>query len=527
MGLEKRPAAVIQPVPASAEPQPITCNFQAAMDLQVAVGQVATIDVTISRETIAAIKGRLTQAASGLVKADAKLIVNVAPKANFVNQGESRVEVDPPATADPIVLSFDVQATDVGPGSVWVIFRQGVAPIVVLKLFPEVVATAPSTRQRQNVAQPTALMTVVADPPNTLLILEQRNGNELRFRYELRSRQLGVIDLYESKAIVGDRDAYIESLYKDIEDRWVSSAQDVTAFQEELRAFGGQLFDRLFPAELQQVLWANRSKIASILVISEEPFIPWELVHLKETPGGSLGGEVCFLGQMGLVRWLHGCGYPPSAVGVREGRARYIIPDYPDPGYKLPATQQERQYLEANFHATPIEPQPNPVREALKGPAAFDLLHFAGHGMAENDNIAHAQLLLEGRMENGRFIPVYLTATTVEQFANLRAADPDASRPMVVLNACQAGRAGYVLTRIGGFASAFLARGAGILVAALWSVGDDAASSFVRELYDRLRAGDELAKAVVDARQAAKDAGDATWLAYTVYGNPEAKLRLS
>jgi CHAT domain-containing protein len=84
-----------------------------------------------------------------------------------------------------------------------------------------------------------------------------------------------------------------------------------------------------------------------------------------------------------------------------------------------------------------------------------------------------------------------------------------------------------VLTRIGGFASAFLARGAGILVAALWSVGDDAASSFVRELYDRLRAGDELAKAVVDARQAAKDAGDATWLAYTVYGNPEAKLRLS
>ena len=49
--------------------------------------------------------------------------------ANFVNQGESRVEVDPPATADPIVLSFDVQATDVGPGSVWVIFRQGVAPM--------------------------------------------------------------------------------------------------------------------------------------------------------------------------------------------------------------------------------------------------------------------------------------------------------------------------------------------------------------------------------------------------------------
>jgi hypothetical protein len=511
--------------PPPVAPQPITCNFQADMDQQVAVEHTATIDVTISRETIAAAKGRLTEAAGGLVNAGEKLIVHVAPKANFVNQGDSRAEVDPPATAEPILLSFDVQATDVGPGAVWVIIRQGVAPIVVLKLFPEVVATAPSTRQRQNVTQPTALMPVMADPPNTLLILEQRNGNELRFRYELRSRQLGVIDLYDSDPIVGDRNTYVESLYKEIEDRWISSDQDVTDFQDELRAYGAQLFDSLFPVKLQQVLWANRGQIASILVISEEPFIPWELVHLK-APGGSLGPDVCFLGQMGLVRWLHGCGFPPAAVDVRDGRARYIIPDYPDPNYKLPATQQERQYLEATFHATPIQPQPSPVKEALKGPGAFDLLHFAGHGMAENDNIAHAQLLLEGRMENGRFIPAYLSATTVEQFANLRGAEPDGNRPMVVLNACQVGRPGYVLTRIGGFASAFLARGAGILVAALWSVGDEPASNFVRQLYDRLRAGDELAKAVVVARQTAKAAGDATWLAYTVYGNPEAKMRL-
>jgi hypothetical protein len=504
-------------------PQTITCNFQAAMDQQVAIQQIATIDVTVSREIIAAVKGRRTATGKGEVKTSEKLIVHVAPKANFLNQGDSRVEVDPPATADPVLLSFDVRATDIGPGEVWVMFRQGAAPIAVLKLYPEVVAAAPAVTKRQSAAQPTALLPFVANPPNTLLILEQRNGNELRFRYELRSPVLGILNMYESAAIQGDRNAYVESLYKEIEDRWISSGQDVIAFQDELRAYGAQLFDSLFPPDLQQALWANRGQVESILVISEEPFIPWELVHLK-APGQALGADVCFLGQMGLVRWLHGCGYPPASIEVREDRARYIIPDYPHPDWKLPATQVERRYLEQTFHATAITPQPNPVREALKGPAAFDLLHFAGHGMAENGNIAHAQILLEGRVENNNFIPVYLSATTVEQFANLRGAEPGGNRPMVVLNACQAGRAGYVLTRIGGFASAFLTRGAGIFVAALWSVGDQPASRFVAELYDRLRAGDALAKAVATARETARKAGDATWLAYTVYGDPEARM---
>ncbi len=95
---------------------------------------------------------------------------------------------------------------------------------------------------------------------------------------------------------------------------------------------------------------------------------------------------------------------------------------------------------------------------------------------------------------------------------------------MVVLNACQVGRAGYTLSRIGGFASAFLNRGAGIVAAALWSVGDQPASSFVKAFYDRLQKGDTLAKAVTAAREHARKAGDSTWLAYSVYGNPDARV---
>jgi hypothetical protein len=517
---------VEQPAPSIAMPpvsQSISCNFQAAMDEKVLVDQIAAIDVTISRELIAAIKGRKSASGKGQVKSGEKLIVHVAPKTNFENHQTSRVEIDPPTMTEPILLSFDVRATNIGSGEIWIIFRQGVAPISILKLYPEVTSIAQDGAKRQSTAQATMFQPDFKNPPNTLIILEQRNGNELRFKYQLHSTALRIMNTYESDAILGDRTAYVENLYKEIENRWTSSGQDVIAFQDELRAYGAELFDSLFPNDLRQILWDKQKQIESILVMSEEPFIPWEMVHLKE-PGGALNSDVCFLGQMGLVRWLYGCGYPPSTINVQSDRARYIIPDYPHPDYKLPATQTERDYVERTFHATPITPQPNPVREALIGPASFDLLHFAGHGLAENNNIAHAQLMLEGRVEDGNFIPAYVSATTVQQFANLLGPEAGSNRPLVVINACQAGRAGYTLTRIGGFASAFLDRGAGIFVSSLWSVGDQPACRFVSELYDHLIAGNTLAHSVTAAREAARSAGDATWLAYTVYGNPEARL---
>ena len=80
------------------------------------------------------------------------------------------------------------------------------------------------------------------------------------------------------------------------------------------------------------------------MVFSEEPFIPWELVHMKE-PGKRLGAEPLFLAQKGLVRWLHNFGWPPQTLGLRKDRRRYIAPDYPHPDYKLPQAQAEAAHL--------------------------------------------------------------------------------------------------------------------------------------------------------------------------------------
>jgi CHAT domain-containing protein len=162
------------------------------------------------------------------------------------------------------------------------------------------------------------------------------------------------------------------------------------------------------------------------------------------------------------------------------------------------------------------------VRRLLAEGGGFDLLHFACHGEAEAGNIANARLRLEGRVENQNYIPAFLSATTVEQHAAL--ADPEGNRPVIVLNACQAGRAGYQLTGIGGFARAFLSRGAGVFVGTLWSVGDSPARTFTESFYQSLKSGRTVAQASIAARAAAEAAGDATWLAYAVYGHPHARL---
>jgi CHAT domain-containing protein len=115
-------------------------------------------------------------------------------------------------------------------------------------------------------------------------------------------------------------------------------------------------------------------------------------------------------------------------------------------------------------------------------------------------------------------------ATTV---SDISMSEIDArSRPIVVLNACQSARAGYQLRGMGGFAQAFVHAGAGVFVGTHWSVGDAQASTFITRFYESFLLDgrrSSLSEATATARKAAKRKGDATWLAFVVYGHPRAR----
>jgi hypothetical protein len=492
-------------------------HVRAEMDDLVEVGRPASIDVTVAREVIGGYISAGARESAATVQLAQMLSLQAIVRSQFKIIGEDRYDFDVPAPNQPWTGSFDVKPTNTGDGEIWIVLTQDHATLSTVVLNPKIVES-PGRRGRM-VARANAAERVTGAGIDQLLIIEQRNGNEITLFFQFTSPTLGIFDKYTSQPFRSEPGRYVKDLYQRIEERWVASNEDVDDFTVELKSLGADLFVELFPERLQSKLWELRDKLRKIMIVSTEPFIPWELVHLKE-PGQPLGSQLRFLAQMGVVRWLHQAGWPPTNLRVRPGRVRHVIPDYPDPRYVLHEAAAEREFMETELLSAAISPRPAALRAVLQDPQVFDLLHFACHGSAEVDNIADAKIMLEGRVEGSSYVPEYLNALTVEYTANLR--NPDGNRPLVFVNACQVGRAGYKLTGLGGFAQAFLGAGAGIFAGTLWSVGDEPASTFAKTFYQRMKGGAELSDAVVQAREEARTAGDSSWLCYAVYGHPSA-----
>jgi hypothetical protein len=367
-----------------------------------------------------------------------------------------------------------------------------------------------------------------ADPATktfpVLHITEWENGSVFKYKYFLILSP-GKYISGESKEIKADRTEYVAQIYSEIENRFLDTDGDFESFQDELRALGGTLLDELVPANVQAALWEVRDKLSAIQVVAEEPFIPWELVHLKEPPktGGrssKLPKDSHFLAEKGLVRWLHNKPEAPLSLTIRKDRAYYLIPDYEHPDSRLPSAQAEIPFLESKFSAQPLEPDINVIRRLLRNPDTVDLFHFSGHGLAKTAGAVEAKIMLSDSFAEGQR---FMQANDVKQHAQM---DGEESRPLVTLNACQVGRAGWRLSSLGGFADAFLDAGAGVFVGSLWSVGDAPAKDFSEGFYKALLGKKSLSEAATAGRVAAQKAKEGTWLAYVVYGYPHATLKV-
>ena len=501
-------------------------RFHAEIDAELVRGETSSVDVTVSFDQLITSVGRVGADAAARLKAELPLKLQLVPCANVEPRGPTRVDLAAPKPGDRQIVSFDIAGTDLGEARVWVLVRQEQVVLLTLELKARVVLAHSGTRLPP--------VTAVGSPPiglpptqpqRVLRVTQSERGSGVIYQYELFLADQNELKLSDSP-LLADRVGYVNEIYKQIEDRWISTQGEVNAFREALRAIGAKLFTQLFTLEFQQILWDHRNEIDGVLVLSTEPFIPWELVHLK-VPGSALvlGGEGQFLGEKGLVRWLHRARqWAPASLRIRPGKVRYIVPTYPG-SLALAGAAAEGVLLATEYGATVVSADPNAVTQLLNTPGSFDLLHFAGHGSASIDNISAAAIYLTGRINPDPphdYIWEPFTATSVEEFADLIGSD--GSQPIVVLNACQAGRTGYQLSSMGGFAQAFLERGAGVFVSSLWSVGDQPAGVFAEQFYARLRAGDTLTAAVRSARSAAFAAGDATWLAYAVYGLPDATV---
>jgi pimeloyl-ACP methyl ester carboxylesterase len=499
--------------------------FRIAAEMDNEFENSTDLTVTVTRDELQKTMSDLWEEAAFAGEESKKLIITVLPKKNItLAEGSGRYQIDLPEAGKPIELFFTLEAAGTGEGEVWVVARQGPIPLAKLVLKPQVTTDRPATDAKLKTAQD-AVPPVVSPGLNQLWIEEEITQQGTVYKYNVYSDKLNINAKGISKVIQGDRQKYVARLYDDIENRRIRNSNDRKNFEEELRAFGADLYRELIPDNIQEILWNKRTYFDSIQVISSEPFIPWEFLHLVEPKKNGMPAETLFLGQLGLVRWLEGAGingFPPKEILVREGKVKYIIPEYLDPAYRLPATLLERDYLIKTFNAQATPPKSSDVKEIIQRPGLFDILHFACHGEANSTKVSEAALLMQGTFEDNRYELEFFWERTARNFSNLAATD---NSPIVVVNACQTGRAGYKLTTIGGFSNAFLSAGAGVFIGTLWSVGDSPAFFFIKALYDALLDGKTLAVAANEGRNAARENDPSTWLAYEVYGHPQMILK--
>jgi hypothetical protein len=327
-------------------------------------------------------------------------------------------------------------------------------------------------------------------------------------------RRMGSVPLLEGKPQV-----YFQRTISEISEsaRYLSDDlldDEKADFDAKIALTGEQLFEKLFSSELQSEYWNNirrkrdQGKIQSVLITTDEPWVPWELVkpyHYDEDTDEETSDEF-LAGSFQITRWLTGHG-PYERVTIDS--VGMVVPDL-----DLLHTTGEGAYLESLRDqgvtvTKPLRTKMAVIEQIRK--ADIRLLHVASHAAFDTENPNASPIMLD----DADLLPTDLNRHVIRDWRK--------TRPVVFLNACQTGRIEYELNGLGGWADKFIQEvRATAFLGTLWEVNDALAAEFTRVLYDELLAGQTLGVACRTARLHIRELAPSnpTWLAYTLYGDP-------
>ena len=271
------------------------------------------------------------------------------------------------------------------------------------------------------------------------------------------------------------------------------------AVEALLRGTGSDLWQRLLPDSVKDLLLRNLSSLDSLVIIGADDPIPWELLF-PVTPGQA---QTFLSDQLLVSRWAFGASAPRLELGA--GAARYVLPDSAPP-----AALAEIVQIEALLGAGKRIGTLDALLDELDA-ATFGLLHFAAHNIVASDLPASAWVKLDQPFQQGM-----LGADRTNAFGKVA--------PLVFMNACNSGAASPLWVGSTGWAGRFLAAGAGAFIGSLWQVRDGPARDFAASFYGDVKAGKTIGAAFQEARRHVGKNGDPTRLGYTLFGNTAATL---
>jgi len=285
---------------------------------------------------------------------------------------------------------------------------------------------------------------------------------------------------------------------------------------------------------LQKIASIKGGEPASVLVITDEPCVPWELAVLDSPLLKGDAGQSPFLGaQAALGRWILPSGKRPSPRPSRHLRIRKEavvtgayerVMDF----NKLEGAEEEaRDLLKAwKDSSRKVDATMDDVLDCLDGTPAVDLLHFALHGQFDLSGSEEGLVLIDpspdgSDSDNHKF----LTSDIVRScdFSKFGRA------PFVFLNACQVGSGREMLGDYAGMTKAFLSAGASAVVAPLWSIDDKDAHRLALDFYINSWKGVPPAEILrqqrasfteKNSKQGEPSSAGSTNLAYQFFGHP-------
>jgi formylglycine-generating enzyme required for sulfatase activity len=351
--------------------------------------------------------------------------------------------------------------------------------------------------------------------PDLELLVEEQPGSDGRsFDLRLKARDPDLDLNYRPVGSIRLRAEPGEFFRRQIAEIWKGrpqTAKEWASLADLLKVKGAFFADTILPPELKRRLSDLRGKARSLLIQSDDPWIPWEILCLPENPGGDDTDGPFLCEAFAMTRWLRAI---RLTLFLPLTRLAVVIPR----NSGLPQAEGEYEDLLALAagEARRVERIParlSELRQELRR-GEHDGWHFTGHGIHRESAPDLSAIWLE---DGDELTPVHLSGGARRM---------GGKRPLVFLNACSTGKSGMSLTEVGGWAPHFLRAGAGACIGTLWPIDDRPARAFARAFYSSFIAGATISESVLAARQAVRSEDNPTWLAYTVFAHPLALCAL-
>ena len=363
------------------------------------------------------------------------------------------------------------------------------------------------------------LRTTLTIPPQDLELYIDLANDSRTLSFSLHSVKQE-IDYHRTKLgqviLQGSPLEKMQSVYKEmtqLAQKIPATAEDRTWAEHRLEAVGNELWDELIPDPLKQEYWKFKSRVKSVLMTSEEPWIPWEMLKpYRENDDGVQENDLFWCQRFAISRWLSGAG-TADELDIRT--ARSIAPSQ----VNLPSVKEEVDFMDQlsglRASVTPLASFSSrmQVLDSLKN-EDLSVLHFACHGMFDSTSPNDSAI----KLSDGDLRPSDIRV----RFGGRR------QRPLIFINACHGGRAEFGFTGMGGWAERMVNARAGAFIGAMWEVSDKLALQFAKTFYIALlQENKTIAESFRQAREEIRQLApyNSTWLAYTLYADPEGRLK--